>query len=193
MPLIVVSIGMGRPPTVLSNECDPSLVASLAAVSLASWLMIQCRNGRSSGVPSPARDELLVDDRLGRARNARAPSRAVGDPRRALERLERSASRLSSWVSTPSGLEFLPGVASKLRWYVYALRDPRDGTGLHIGKGKGDRAYEHARHAGADGGSLLDQKRGLIREIHVAGREVIVEIVRHQLADERAAYEVEAA
>jgi hypothetical protein len=32
-------------------------------------------------------------------------------------------------------LEFLPGVAGKLGWYVYALRDPRDSTVFYVGKG----------------------------------------------------------
>jgi len=90
-------------------------------------------------------------------------------------------------------LEFLPGVASKLRWYVYALRDPRDRTVFYVGKGVGNRAYQHARDAGVGGGTILDDKRGRIRQIHGAGLEVIVEIVRHQLEDEKAAYEVEAA
>lgn len=90
-------------------------------------------------------------------------------------------------------LEFLPGVASKLGWYVYALIDPRDRTVFYVGKGTGNRAYQHARHAGTGGGTLLDDKRGRIRQIHAAGLEVIVEIVRHQLPDEEAAYEVEAA
>src|SRR4051794_21200011 len=90
-------------------------------------------------------------------------------------------------------LEFLPGVASRLGWYVYALRDPRDRSVFYIGNGKGNRAYERARAAGAGGGSLLDNKRGLIKQIHHAGLEVIVEIVRFKLADEKVAYEVEAA
>jgi hypothetical protein len=75
-------------------------------------------------------------------------------------------------------LEFLPGVAGKLGWYVYALRDPRHQTVFYVGKGKGNRAYQHARHAGAGGGTLLDDKRGRIRAIHAAGLQVIVEVVR---------------
>jgi hypothetical protein len=47
-------------------------------------------------------------------------------------------------------LEFLPGVAEKLRFYVDALVDPRDRRIFYGGKGKGDRVYQHARNARAD-------------------------------------------
>ena len=65
-------------------------------------------------------------------------------------------------------LEFLPGVAAKLGWYVYALGDPRHGNVFYIGKGKGNRAYQHAKHAAAACGSLLGgfceiARRGIIR------------------------------
>ena len=90
-------------------------------------------------------------------------------------------------------LEFLPGVAGKLGWYVYALRDPSDGIVFYVGKGKGNRAYQHAKYAQAGRGSLVAPKVDQIRAIHAAGRQVIVEIVRYGIQDADAAYEIEAA
>ena len=51
----------------------------------------------------------------------------------------------------------------------------------------------YARAAKAARGSTLKPKRKLIDEIHASGREVVVEIVRRNLPDEKTAYEVEAA
>lgn len=91
-------------------------------------------------------------------------------------------------------LSFLPGVAEKLGWYVYALRDPRTGAIFYVGKGKGGRVYAHARQAKKVSGESAPQlKLATIREIHDSGREVGVEIVRHRIENEDAAYEVEAA
>ncbi len=94
-----------------------------------------------------------------------------------------------------SALAFLPGIAERLGWYVYALRDPRDGGSVfYVGKGKGDRVYQHAVHAKSVGeGGTAGLKLSTIREIHHAGLDVGVEILRHQIADEATAYEVEAA
>ena len=39
---------------------------------------------------------------------------------------------------------FPPGVAEQLKWYVYRLIDPRNGETFYVGKGKGDRVFEHA-------------------------------------------------
>lgn len=88
-------------------------------------------------------------------------------------------------------LEFLSGVAEKLGWYVYALRDPRNNELFYVGKGKGNRAYQHARAAlkTRSPGSL---KLRRIAEIHANGREVAVEIVRSGLRDEKTAFSVEA-
>lgn len=92
-------------------------------------------------------------------------------------------------------IAFLPGVAEKLGWYVYALRDPlHDGVVFYVGKGKGDRAYQHAVHARvrAPGESRANLKLDTIRAIHSAGASVGIEIVRHAIPDESTAFEVEA-
>ncbi len=39
---------------------------------------------------------------------------------------------------------FNSAVAEHLRWYVYALRNPLDGRIFYIGKGKGNRVFQHA-------------------------------------------------
>jgi hypothetical protein len=97
-------------------------------------------------------------------------------------------------VPTRDPLAFLPGVAERLGWYVYALRDPRDAAIFYVGKGKGQRVYQHARHARSVPGETGRQlKLDRIREIHREGLEVDVEIVRHRIDNEDAAYEIEAA
>jgi hypothetical protein len=88
-------------------------------------------------------------------------------------------------------LEFLPGIAERLGWYVYALRNPLTGDVFYVGKGRGDRAYQHARHEIGARGGLLSPKLQEIRAIHRAGREVAVEIIRYDLPDEETAYLVE--
>jgi hypothetical protein len=93
-------------------------------------------------------------------------------------------------------LSFLPGVSEKLGHYVYALRDPvEDGRIFYIGKGIGDRAYAHARHAKRVDPSKTSAQLKLtrIREIHAAGFDVRVELIRHNLTNESEAFEVEAA
>lgn len=90
-------------------------------------------------------------------------------------------------------LGFLAGIGEKLRYYVYALVDPRDGTIFYVGKGKGDRVFQHAAAARAvDGEKPGELKLNRIREIHQGGDAVVVEIIRHGL-DEDEAFEVEAA
>jgi len=100
-------------------------------------------------------------------------------------------------VSTRSRdpLSFLPGVGEKLGHYAYALRDPlEDGRIFYIGKGIGDRVYAHARHARRVDPSKTSAELKLtrIQEIHDAGLEVGVELIRHNLRDEAEAFEVEA-
>jgi hypothetical protein len=90
--------------------------------------------------------------------------------------------KLTSWP---------PGVAEQLGWYVYRLIDPRNGETFYVGKGKGNRVFAHIL-ANIEGDEE-DIKLKRIHEIHLAGFEVAHVIHRHGLADEKTAFEVEAA
>lgn len=88
---------------------------------------------------------------------------------------------------------FSPYVAEKIGWYVYALRNPLDGRVFYIGKGKGNRIFQHAQDAIAATDGELGSKLDLIHSIHAEGRDVEAFILRHGLPSEKLAYEVEAA
>lgn len=85
---------------------------------------------------------------------------------------------------------FSESVSEKLGYYVYSLRDPRDNSIFYIGKGVGNRIFEHLNAALARPTS--NEKLDTIRAIHDAGLEVIHFIHRHGLS-EKEAFEVEAA
>jgi uncharacterized protein len=91
-------------------------------------------------------------------------------------------------VSTTTTLGFAPGVAEKIGSYVYLLIDPHTGAVFYIGKGAGDRCFQHiveARTVQAD--SVGDYaKLGRIREIESCGSEVEIKILRHGLCDSEA-------
>jgi len=91
--------------------------------------------------------------------------------------------------------EFSPYVAEHLRWYVYALRDPRDQRVFYVGKGCGNRVFQHARAAlaVADGSEPVSTKIAQILDIIAAGLSVDAVILRHGIPSEKAAYDVEAA
>ena len=42
---------------------------------------------------------------------------------------------------------FSPGIAEFLGWYVYPLIDPRNGETFYVGKGLGDRLFQHVGEA----------------------------------------------
>lgn len=86
---------------------------------------------------------------------------------------------------------FTREVCEQLRFYVYRLIDPRNGETFYVGKGTGNRIFEHAKGEPLGGDDVSDKLRR-IREIRVAGFEVAHVIHRHGM-DEGTALEVEAA
>lgn len=46
--------------------------------------------------------------------------------------------------------EFSPEVHEKLKYYVYRLVDPRNGKTFYVGKGKGNRVFQHATSVDPD-------------------------------------------
>lgn len=94
-----------------------------------------------------------------------------------------------------AGLTRFPDeVAAKLGNYVYRLIDPRNGETFYVGKGKGNRVFDHAS---ASLKMDLDEdenttKLGRIKEIRNARLNVLYVIHRHDIPNE-AIFEVEAA
>ena len=89
---------------------------------------------------------------------------------------------------------FPDGVAEQVKWYVYRLIDPRNGETFYVGKGQGNRVFEHAKGvAGSEAGESVDPKLERIRAIQAAGLEVGHLIHRHGLSTSQLALEVEAA
>lgn len=90
-------------------------------------------------------------------------------------------------------LYFTQEVIDEIKFYVYRLIDPRNGETFYVGKGKGNRVFNHIKCA-RDVEALDDvsDKIQVIRDISTAGLDVIHVIHRHGL-DEKQAFEVEAA
>ena len=86
--------------------------------------------------------------------------------------------------------EFPQAVVEQLLSYVYLLRDPRSGAVFYVGKGKGNRIFDHLACAIAD--PSPSEKLDTIREIDSAGLQVEHYILRHGLSD-AVAFDVEAA
>ena len=81
---------------------------------------------------------------------------------------------------------FSDNVSKQLDFYVYRLIDPRNGETFYVGKGKGNRVFEHARaELRADADELTDKLKR-IREIRKDRCAVAHVIPRHGLTAEQA-------
>ncbi len=87
----------------------------------------------------------------------------------------------------------LIGLNPDYKYYVYRLVDPRNMQTFYVGKGSGDRVFQHAKEAkiGKDQDEK-SEKIAQIQDILSTGKEVICIIHRWGLS-EKTAFEVEAA
>lgn len=93
--------------------------------------------------------------------------------------------------------EFPSEVIKELKYYVYRLIDPRNGETFYVGKGIGNRVFQHIKGnisfiEQEDQTDAIDEKLNVIKEILKSNLEIIFLIHRHGM-DEKTALEVESA
>ena len=87
-------------------------------------------------------------------------------------------------------MKFSQLTCEKLKYYVYRLLSPITGHVFYVGKGKGNRVFDHVNDA-LESSNITD-KLDYIRDIISKGQKVVHEIIRHGM-DEKTAFEVEGA
>lgn len=86
-------------------------------------------------------------------------------------------------------MQFTQATRQQLRFYVYALIDPRDQQIFYVGRASANnRAFDHLKPSTSE-----PRLQARIREIRATGLEPLVEVLRYGLETEAAALEVEAA
>ena len=87
-------------------------------------------------------------------------------------------------------MSFDPKTVEELQYYVYFLLDPFSGLPFYVGKGKGNRVFNHL--AEAKEGKQGTDKLNTIQTFLKQGKEIRHVIVRHGL-NEKTAFNIEAA
>ena len=82
--------------------------------------------------------------------------------------------------------KFSDETAERLGYYVYRLIDPRNGRTFYVGKGKGNRVFEHIKCALKENAAKENLKYKIIKEIKAAGLDVLHIIHRHGLTEKEA-------
>lgn len=89
---------------------------------------------------------------------------------------------------------FSSEIIEHLKWYVYRLIDPRDGQTFYVGRGKGNRVFDHVNGLAVEqDDAFLSLKMKQIRDIKLANLDVIHLIHRHGLESHDIAAQIEAA
>ena len=79
-----------------------------------------------------------------------------------------------------------PDVIKKLKWYVYLLSDPNTNEIFYVGKGKGNRVFDHFRNLKEN-----DPKSQKIKEIQSQGKDPKIEFLIHGIENEKTIKRVE--
>lgn len=81
---------------------------------------------------------------------------------------------------------FPPSIIENIGYYVYLYINPVDGKIFYVGKGKGNRLFQHLTD------DTEHDKNLLIKEIRKQGEDPIIEILAHGIATEELALKIEA-
>ena len=89
--------------------------------------------------------------------------------------------------------KFPVGMAERLNGHLYRLIDPRNGETVHVGKGQGDRVFQHAKLALAlgNGEDATDLKFQRMKDIRSVGLDVARVIQGHNIDSAEISFPIE--